>query len=163
VISTNDSTPEDIPALRDALKRCSSATYYAACKFRKFGRSDDLRTVLFGVLERFVERDLRPKLSAGDDTLRLREDLGIDSLTMMEIVMMAEEVLPIAVSNEELTELRTLGDVHAFLLAKAAPPGYAASAVKSTDNDGAWDLAAIGEEVRRIEADAARPITRLTS
>ena len=74
--------------------------------------------MVLGVVERFVERELRPKLVHAHDALRLREDLGLDSLTMMEVVMIAEEVLQITVSNEELTHLRTLGDVQSFILAK---------------------------------------------
>jgi 3-hydroxyacyl-[acyl-carrier-protein] dehydratase len=104
--------------LREALKRCSPATYYAACKFREYGDATQLPAIVVGVIERFVERDLRAKLQHQPEPLRLREDLGLDSLTMMEVVMLAEEVLPISVNNEELTQLRTIGDVQRFMLAK---------------------------------------------
>lgn len=116
--STNETTPQDHPDLREALKRCSPATYYAACKFRQTGEAEHLQVVILGVVERYVERDLRPKLQSPDPDLRLREDLGLDSLTMMEIVMVAEEVLPISITNEELTRLRTLGEVQAFFFQK---------------------------------------------
>ena len=155
VSSNRDPIPEDDPALREALKRCSPATYYAACKFRAFSRSEDLRTLVIGVIERFVERELRPKLKVASDTLRLREDLALDSLTMMEVVMIAEEVLCINVSNEELTHLRTLGDVHAFIFAKTSKPSPSSGERKSPTDDGTWDLTVVGEEVRRIEAGAA--------
>jgi 3-hydroxyacyl-[acyl-carrier-protein] dehydratase len=118
-----DSTPEDDPGLRDLLKRCSSATYYAACKFRKSGRREDLQSVVNGVVECFTARDRRPKLQLPNNSLRLREDLGIDSLTMMEIVMIAEEVLGVSVSNAELTHLCTLADVQTFLQAKLPSQG----------------------------------------
>ena len=36
--------------------------------------------------------------------------------------MLAEEALTIEVSNHELTQLRTLGDVQAFVAAKVAEP-----------------------------------------
>ena len=158
-----DSTPEDDPALRDALKRCSPATYYAACKFRASGRSEDLRTLVIGVIERFVERELRPKLDSAGDTLRLREDLGLDSLTMMEVVMIAEEVLHITVSNEELTQLRTLGDVHAFILSKAAKPSPPGVGRKSGSDITPWDLKVVGDEVRRIETSAATSLPRVSN
>lgn len=161
--SNRDSTPQDDPALREALKRCSPATYYAACKFRASGRSEDLRTLIIGVIERFVERELRSKLEHASDTLRLREDLAIDSLTMMEVVMIAEEVLRINVSNEELTQLRTLGDVHAFILAKAARPSPSSVDRQSSSNHATWDLTVVGEEVRRIEAEAAASIPRVSN
>lgn len=127
---THDLLVDDDPALREALKRCSPSTYYAACKFRKFRDPADLRTLVVGVIERFVERDLRVRLHLEGDALRLREDLGLDSLTMVEVVMLAEEALPISVSNEELTGLRTLGDVQRFIAAKSVsrPPAPAETA-----------------------------------
>lgn len=163
--SPEDSTPEDDPVLRDALKRCSPATYYAACKFKKSGQSADLSLVVLGIMERFVDRELRTKLSATTDSLRLREDLGLDSLTMMEIVMIAEEVLRITVSNEELTKLRTLGDVQAFILAKSVHPASPSggSVVKKQSDHNGWDLSAVGEDVRRIEAGTARSITPISN
>jgi 3-hydroxyacyl-[acyl-carrier-protein] dehydratase len=147
VSSFQDSTPLDDPALREVLKRCSPATYYAACKFRTYGRSEDLRTVVLGVVERFVERDHRPKLTAQGDALRLSEDLGIDSLTMMEIVMLAEEILPVSMSNEELGTLRTLGDVHTFMMAKWATARSRPAPDKNADGNANGIFAPIREDL----------------
>ena len=47
------------------------------------------------------------------------EDLGMDSLTMLEIVMLVEQTLQVSIDNEELKDLRTIGDVKAYLNAKA--------------------------------------------
>jgi acyl carrier protein len=118
VAVNNHPAPEDHPDLREALKRCSPATYYAACRFRQTGHPEHLHAVMLGIVERYVDRDARPKLQAPDGALRLREDLGLDSLTMMEIVMLAEEVFPLSVSNAELTRLCTWGDVRSFFEAK---------------------------------------------
>lgn len=159
--SSLDLQPEDDPVLREALKRCSPATYYAACKFKKSGHAEDLNAVVLGLVERFTERELRTKLSAGSESLRLREDLGLDSLTMMEIVMIAEEVLPMSVSNEELTKLRTLGDVQAFVLAKVTQPTPDHTSAKARAENGDWNIAAVGEDVRRIEAKVARSASPL--
>jgi acyl carrier protein len=108
-------TPEDEAALRESLKRCSPSTFEAAVQFRKTGNPDHVPAIVIGVIERFVEPDLRAKLKEPDDDLRLREDLGIDSLTMMEIVMLAEDVFQMSINNEELCGLRTLGDVRRFI------------------------------------------------
>ena len=43
----------------------------------------------------------------------------MDSLTMLEIVMLIEQTLKVSIDNEELRDLRTLGDVKAYLNAKA--------------------------------------------
>jgi len=107
--------PEDESALRESLKRCSPSTFEAAVQFRKTGNAEHVPAVVIGVIERFVEPDLRVKLKDADDDLRLIEDLGIDSLTMMEIVILVEDVLQMSINNEELRNLRTVGDVKTFI------------------------------------------------
>src|SRR3954465_12854859 len=107
--------PEDESALREALKRCSPSTFEAAVQFRKTGNAEHVPAVVIGVIERFVEPDLRTKLKDAGDDLRLIEDLGIDSLTMMEIVILVEDVLQMTINNEELRNLRTVGDVKTFI------------------------------------------------
>ncbi|PAW65715.1 MAG: hypothetical protein B9S34_10105 [Opitutia bacterium Tous-C1TDCM] len=108
-------SPEDEGTLREALKRCSPSTFEAAIQYRKTGNAEHVPAVVIGVIERFVEPDLRIKLKDADDDLRLIEDLGIDSLTMMEIVILVEEVLQLSINNDELRNLRTVGDVKTFI------------------------------------------------
>lgn len=107
--------PEDEVTLREGLKRCSPSTFEAAVQFRRTGNADHVPAVVIGVIERFVEADLRNKLKDAGDDLRLVEDLGIDSLTMMEIVILVEEVLQMTINNEDLRNLRTVGDVKTFI------------------------------------------------
>jgi len=108
-------TPEDDANLREAIKRCSAATYEAAAQFRKTGNTEHLPAIVLGIIERYVEPDLRAKLKDADDDLRIIEDLGIDSLTMMEIVILVEDVLQMSINNDELRNLRTVGDVKTFI------------------------------------------------
>ncbi len=108
-------TAEDETALRDALKRCSAPTLEAAVQFRKSHDITQVPVVVIGVIERFVEPSLRAKLKEADDELRLVDDLGIDSLTMMEIVILVEDVLQMQINNDELRNLRTVGDVKTFI------------------------------------------------
>ena len=108
-------TTEDEAHLREVLKRCSASTYQAACQFRKTGHIEHLHAIVLGVIERYVEPDLRPKLKQPHDDLLLIEDLGLDSLTMMDIVILAEDVFQISINNDELRQLRTLGDVRCFI------------------------------------------------
>lgn len=118
--NSNDAAPkpmtvEDESALRESLKRCSPATIEAAIAYRKTNEASHLPAVIIGVIERFVEPDLRSKLKEADDELRLVEDLGIDSLTMMEIVILVEDVLQMQINNEDLRNLRTVGDIKVFI------------------------------------------------
>lgn len=116
-------TDEETARLQASLKRCSPATFDSACAFLRTGDRAHLPPLIRGILERYVERSLRPRLATPSDDLRLNEDLGLDSLTMMEVVILAEDVLGISIANDELARLRTLGDIHAFIDTKirAAP------------------------------------------
>lgn len=120
-------TVADDARLRDSLKRCSPATYEAAREFRRTGNAALLPVLVHGIIERYVERELRAKLASADDTLRLAEDLRLDSLTRMEIVLLAEEVLPISIENEDMCQLRTLGDVKQRVTALSTRLGAGAS------------------------------------
>ena len=104
--------------LADSLKRCSEETRQAAFEFRESGKLSLLPKIILGIIERFLEPEIRPKLKEGDGSLKLIDDLGIDSLTMMEIVVLVEESLDLSIDNEELRDLRTLDDVRVFLDAK---------------------------------------------
>ena len=103
---------------RDTLKRCSASTRAAAREFRRTGSTDQLPAIIHGLIEHYVERDARAKLERGDDSLRLVEDLAIDSLTMLEIVFLAEEVLQVSIDNDELRPFRTVGDIKQFIVSK---------------------------------------------
>ena len=104
--------------LRDALRRCSAATREAAFAFRRTGSIEYIPAIIHGLIEHYVERGSRAKLTGSDDGVRLVEDLALDSLTMLEIVFLAEEVLQISIDNEELRPFRTVGDVKRFISSK---------------------------------------------
>lgn len=68
-----------------------------------------------GIITHYVEPELRPRLKVSSDQLRLVEDLGLDSLSMVEVMMRVEDLLHIHVSDEELRHFRTLGEVRRFI------------------------------------------------
>ena len=147
-------TAEDA-ALREALKRCPPATYEAAIRFRASGDFTELPVIIRGVIERFTDSDRRERLRAAPPDLRLIEDLGIDSLTMMEIVMLAEEALPLSISNEELRHLRTLGEIEEFISSKLrgqTPP-------KGSGSD-SWYLDDLARPVEKPDGPIANPSNR---
>jgi|SRR5271165_6538791 len=104
--------------LREALRRCSASTREAAIEFRRTGNADCLPAIVDGLIEHYVEAGVRAKLRRGGDGLRLVEDLAIDSLTLLEIVYLAEDVLQVSIDNEDLRPFRTVGDIKVFLASK---------------------------------------------
>jgi len=104
--------------LRDSLKRCPERAIDAAIKFNQSRDPDLVPIIVMGIIERFVEPDVRPVIREENDQVRLLEDLGIDSLLMVEIVILVEETLGIHIENEELRNLRTVGDIKGYLDAK---------------------------------------------
>jgi acyl carrier protein len=54
------------------------------------------------------------------DDARLREDLGADSLDVVEIVMSCEERFAIAIPNRVATRLATVGDTVRFIESRLA-------------------------------------------
>jgi acyl carrier protein len=113
---SQDSIQDD---LKDLLKRCPAGTYEAALAFRQDKDVRQIETIVMGVIDRHLEPEQREILSRSDDSLRMYEDLGMDSLTMLEVVMLVEQTLQVSIDNEELRDLRTIGDVKSYLSAKA--------------------------------------------
>ena len=105
--------------MRESLRRCSPATIEAAISYRREGDTKLLSPIIIGIFERFVEPDQRPRLAGDCDDLRVIEDLGLDSLTMMEIVMLVEEVTQTKIENDELRGLVTIGDIKTFVDCRA--------------------------------------------
>jgi acyl carrier protein len=53
-----------------------------------------------------------------EDDMRLIEDIGYDSLSIAETVFFFEDLFQISISNEEILQLRTLGDLRGFVRRK---------------------------------------------
>ncbi len=111
-------SPEAESQLRESLKRCSPETVKAALAYRRDRDTEHVPVLVIGIIERFLEIEYREKIREGKDGLLLVEDLGIDSLMMVEIVILIEETLGVSIQNEELLELSTLGDVKSLIYRK---------------------------------------------
>ena len=116
---SEESNPNVEEDLKELLKRCPVGTYEAALEFRKSKDISKVEKIVMGIIDRHLEPDQREILADSDDSLRMYEDLGMDSLTMLEVVMLVEQTLDVSIDNEELRDLRTIGDVKAYVNAKA--------------------------------------------
>ncbi len=106
---------------RDQLRGFPDGTLAAAEGF--FGAGD------LAALDRLVDWVLthhlpakpgRPPLGDLPADSRLVEDIGLDSLAMVEMTFLLEELLGAKFPDDELRQLRTLGDLRAAVRAKAA-------------------------------------------
>ena len=111
-------TENDMADLKEGLRRCSPETIDAAVRYRETGDLKAIPTVVFGILDRYQPATAPVKLSEANENTRLIEDIGLDSLTLLEIVLSIEETLKLRIENEELREIRTLGQLNKFLHAK---------------------------------------------
>jgi acyl carrier protein len=66
----------------------------------------DIRDVIFGTL-----RDMLPDGRAITEQTHITEDLGLDSVAMMDFVMEIEDKLDISVPLDKIAEVETLGDL----------------------------------------------------
>lgn len=116
-------TEEQVQELRTALKRCSPATIEAAVRFRQTRDSKEVPAIVYGIIERHMPPESPKKLADADDSTELIQGLGVDSLTMLEIILSIEETLGISIDNEELRSIHTLGEVKSFIARKLSGEG----------------------------------------
>lgn len=110
--------PAPLDPLRVLLRHCSPSTYAAARQFRLTRDPNLVPAILYGVIERFVERPQRAILQRPAEEVRLAEDLGLDSLTLIELLVLAEDTLQMPLSVEDPPPLRTLADLQHYLALK---------------------------------------------
>jgi 3-hydroxyacyl-[acyl-carrier-protein] dehydratase len=108
-------TENDLENFKELLKRCPDGTLEALIIFRETGDKTALNTFLVGCIKRHTEDEYHVLLDEGQATVSFIDDLGIDSMTMMEIVMMVEECLEIQIENQDLMTVRNLGDLNTFI------------------------------------------------
>lgn len=129
-------TEQEIVSLRTALKRCSAETVEAAIRYRTTGDPAAVAPVVYGIIERHLSPENTRNLATAPQSTKLVADLGVDSLTLLEIVLSIEETLHITIENEELREIGTLGEVKDFITGKISGagrnPGAGAHARKLT-------------------------------
>ncbi|MFI5337082.1 MAG: acyl carrier protein [Opitutales bacterium] len=110
-------TPAAVPNHReDSLRRLPAGARAAFARFLTSGDPATLDPVLFAILEDFMPRT-RPLAELPGDT-RLIDDLGLDSLSLTELVFFTEDLFGISITNEEIVRVRTLDDLRGFIHGK---------------------------------------------
>ncbi|MEM6883922.1 MAG: phosphopantetheine-binding protein [Verrucomicrobiota bacterium] len=123
---------QDKEELQESFRRCRPGTLEAIYEYRESGSAESLETVVYGIIDRYMPPESPMKIDDADDDTLLADDLGIDSLTMLEIVLSIEEALAVRVDDSELQTIRTLGEVKEYLKGKAAGSDDAVAEVKKS-------------------------------
>lgn len=108
-------TESEMEEFQELLKRCPEGTLEALLSYRDTHSPAALNTFLIGCIKRHADDEYHEVLDSGGKEVSFIDDLGIDSMTMMEIVMMVETCLNIQIDNQDLMSVRTLGDLDTFI------------------------------------------------
>lgn len=90
----------------------------AARHFRDEPSAESLCTAAFALLEFYLPRGQQRSLASVADHERLREDLGVDSLSLAEATFKMEELFGFAVETRDLTTVLSAGDLRRYLAGK---------------------------------------------
>jgi acyl carrier protein len=82
-------------------------------------------TIVHGIIEKYMPPELRSQAS---DTVTSLNAFGIESVTLMEIILDIQDALDLVITDEELRKLRGFDDATKLLSEKvaalsASPPG----------------------------------------
>lgn len=120
------------PPKSNPLAKFPSEVRSAHAHFLATGDVNSLDTVVLAVvLDHQPSIARKPEAGPPADSARLIDDLGFDSLALAEIVFFLEDLYKLTITNEELKNVSTMGEIRAFVRAKVAE---AAQAPKATDS-----------------------------
>ncbi len=83
--------------------------------FAEHGDLPALDTVVLGILEFYLPKKPGRALASLPGSTRLVDDLGCDSLTMIDMVFLTEGLFDIKISDADLPKIVTLDDLRAHL------------------------------------------------
>jgi len=114
-MSTSPTTSTHAPLARFPVGVRNAFTHFVAV-----GDVAALDTVLFAVVRDFLPGKTPVAAGPLPDNARLIEDLGFDSLAIAEIVFFMEDLFQIKISNAEIQQVGTVGQLRSFVLRKFA-------------------------------------------
>ena len=110
-------TEEQVDQIRRSFRRCREGTVDAIIELQRTGNLDLIPTIVRGIVWRYVSKDVQPLVDQATED-QLLSSFGIDSLTMMEVVLDIQDALDVVIEDSDLRHMRTIGDVIGFLRQK---------------------------------------------
>jgi acyl carrier protein len=101
--------------LREELVGFNATTVEAVLRLRECGTTESLRAVLPGMIAFHLPRSKRPPPEPLPDEMRLREDIGLDSLALTEMAFKLEELIGVPIETREVGGITTVGELLGFL------------------------------------------------
>jgi hypothetical protein len=95
--------------------------------FAETGDLARLDEVVLGVLQFYLAKPPAAPLASMPGTTRLIADLGCDSLTMIDVMFLAENLLGIKLADDELTKIETLDALRAHFRGRMTEVGKTAA------------------------------------
>ena len=90
-------------------------------QYEKYQESRDqqyLHGFVIGLLRFLQDADDTTVSAELSDSTQLREDLGVDSITIAEVIFQLEEVFEIEIDNQDLMNIHTVGELKRYLISK---------------------------------------------
>ena len=107
-------TQEQLDQIRRSFRRCREGTVDAIIELQRTGNAELISTIVRGIVWRYINKDAQPVLDRATAETPLAS-LGIDSLTMMEVVLDVQDALDLVIEDSDLRHMRTIGDFIGFL------------------------------------------------
>jgi acyl carrier protein len=107
-------TEEQIEQIRRSFKRCREGTVDAIIDLQRTGDPEFIPTIVRGIVWRYVNKDLQPIVDQATAETPLAS-VGMDSLTMMEVVLDVQDALDLVIEDADLRRMQTIGELIGFL------------------------------------------------
>jgi acyl carrier protein len=108
--------------IRRDLAGMPASVLTAALRLRETGDLAHLLAMLPGLIAYHLPSGTPPLREPLPPELRLREDIGLDSLALSEMTFKLDEVFAVPIETHEVAQVVTLQDLQDFLRAKLGTP-----------------------------------------
>jgi acyl carrier protein len=113
--------PETSPPsakLRELLRGFPAPTVEACAEFQSTHSNDAFERAFAGIIERHLRQPPAQPVAQMPGSTRLVADLGLDSLTMVEMAFLFEDLFATKLPHEDFVKIVTLDDLRGLLRSK---------------------------------------------
>jgi len=82
------------------------------------GDQAHLNDFVIGLLRFLQDADASGESRNLSDDTQLRDDLGVDSITIAEVIFQLEDIFEIEIENQDLMNIQTVGELKQYILRK---------------------------------------------